>query len=337
MLIEIKNELKELEQIQKDISSKYPLRSRFELKYPIFSSIGYFFKKDSKINDEYFKTLTPSQRKDFWDYVWGLMKEAWNRQLSSNNEIIKMMEALKKNHPDEKIYLEFAAFYDMLKNKPSEENKCQILREILNIPKPVIDYWMTCPRYNGLFEFYSTVIRMIDEPVDKQRRKIAPMLKELTESNKNELDKMVQEEVDTFIKKAWGVFPASPQVPNIGSQDYYRIKLFSECMQSPEKKDAIKKALQESIMMRKAIFSVIIGDQYGNVEYVKKIANGIDYDNFDQYWSLLEEKSEELVESLFSNEIRKKLEEAPGAASRKMMAQCYLECFFTPYLVLDNQ
>ena len=113
--------------------------------------------------------------------------------------------------------------------------------------------------------------------------------------------------------------------------------MFSECMQSPEKKDAIKKALQESIMMRKAIFSVIIGDQYGNVEYVKKIANGIDYDNFDQYWSLLEEKSEELVESLFSNEIRKKLEEAPGAASRKMMAQCYLECFFTPYLVLDNQ
>lgn len=169
LVTEIKQELKELERIQKDISSKFPLRNRFELKYPIFSSIGSFFKKDCKSYDEYFKTLTPSQRKDFWDCVGFLMKESWKRQLSTNNEIIEMMEALKKNHPDEKIYLEFVTFYDRLKNNPSDSvaNEFQMLKEKLSIPDPVIDYWMTCPRYNGLFEFYSAVIRIIDEPVDK--------------------------------------------------------------------------------------------------------------------------------------------------------------------------
>ena len=332
LVTEIKQELKELERIQKDISSKFPLRSRFELKYPIFSSIDSFFKKDCKNYDEYFKTLAPSLREDFWDYVGLLMKEAWNRQLSSNNEIIEMMEALKRDSSDDETYLAFIKFYDGLKNNPfdSEENKRQMLREKINIPAPVVDYWMTYPRYQGLFEFYSTVIRIIDNPVDKQRRKIVPLLKELTVSNKNESDRMVQEEVDAFIKEAWGVFPVPPQVPNAETSHYSIIKLFSESMQSPQKREDIKKALQKSKLMRKGVVSLIIGTRYGNHKNIDKIVEKFDYDNFDRYWADLQEISKGLTEEIFPGD-----KSSPSKA-QATMGKCYLECFFTPYLVLDN-
>ena len=340
LVTEIKGGLKEFEQMQKDISLKFPLMKTFELKERIFSALDSYFKKDSKDYDVYIKTLTPSQLKEFSEYQRLLGKETWDRQTSNSNEINEMVGDLKKYRSNEKIYLAFVSFYNELLGKPSEAeiNKCQMLKEKINVPEPVIDYWMTYPKYQGLFDYYSSVLKIINYPSEQQAMKIRLSLSELLTYNKSESDKKIQKETDDFIQKSQETL-STPNIaiPNIGSQDYYRIKLFSECMQSPEKKDAIKKVLQESIMMRKAIFSVIIGDQYGNVGYVKKIADKIDYDNFDNYWAVLQEESKHITESLFSEEIRKRYEESPKALSNKIIAKCFLECFFTPYLVLDNQ
>lgn len=161
------------------------------------------------------------------------------------------------------------------------------------------------------------------------------MLKELTASNKNESNRMVQEEVDAFIKKAWGVFPASPQVPNAGISHYFIIKFFSESMQSPQKREDIKKALQESKMMRKGVVSLIIGTRYGNHKNIDKIVEKFDYDNFDRYWTDLQEISIGLTEEIFPGD-KQRMEGSPTAKAQETMGKCYLECFFTPYLVLDN-
>jgi hypothetical protein len=337
LVSEIKQELKELERTQKVISEKFPLKNKFEIKEVIYSELVSFFKKDNHTFDEYFKSLTSNQREDFWEYLGILGKETWYKQISNSNEIIEMMEALKKNPPDKEWCLRFMKWYDSNKEKPadSEINKCKMLREKLNVPEPVIDYLTTSTRYHGLFEFYSTVIRIIDDPVDKQRRKIIPLLKELTVSNKNESDKMIQKETEDFIKNSWKVFPVSIQVPNIGTRDYYIIKLFSDCMQLSQKKEVIEKVLQESKLMRKAIITLIIGARYGNRKNIEKNAEGLDYDNFGKYWLNLQEISKGLTDEIFPGD-KQRMEGLPTAATQATMGKCYLECFFTPYLVLDN-
>ena len=154
LVAEITKELKGFEQTQKDVSAKFPFKKKVELKARIFSEMGYFFRKDRPDYDDYIKALTSSQRKDLYEYRRLLGKAVWYRQTSISNEMIEMMKTIEKYRSEDKMYLTLASFNKDLFGQPSESeiNECRTLREKLGVPEPIVDYLMTYPKYQSLFD-----------------------------------------------------------------------------------------------------------------------------------------------------------------------------------------
>lgn len=336
LITEIKKELTELKQIQENISSKIPaaLLEKFELKERIFAQFGDYFKEPKRYN-EYIHTLTPGQRKDFSAYKELLFKELASKEMLSN-DIRDMLGILKKHAPDEKKYSQIVEFYDRVKIKPSglEMNKCKMLQAKLKIPDDFVDFLIQSAKFQGAYRFYFIVLSAIKEPVEQKKTKIKQLMAKLYEDNKNEVNIEKRNNVEAFYK---ATVPLLWEERKKGPDYYYRIKLFSDCMQPPQGQD-IKKVLQDSKLMREAVVSLMIGDGSRDVSiYVKEYNQRLNYDNFEAYWVTLQEISKNLTKQIFPRMTMLDKYSPEEKQAGKLNAQCYLECFFTPYLDLNNK
>ncbi len=331
---EIEKKIEDYKQTREKIHSKFPSRllTKFEMKERIYAMFGDFFRDPKKYNS-FSRSLTKDQHKEFRSFRELFGKKILYKAFSAS-EIVQMMKILKADFPDGKNISALTRLYTMFTVKPSgsDINKCKELQKKLNITEDFIDY-LKCTRFQDLYQFYYAIIRTENYPLRMKKREITRLLNKLLQSSKNDGNRDVQKEMDSYYRNSLKVFGETPQRRAMAFRYYYCLKLFSDSVQDPQKSKTIKKVLQESKLMRKAVLSLLIAGPWCNrhmTHYVKKYDQKLDYNNFDKYWPVLQEMSKTLIQEVFRRMKKEYLEKCPVAVRKdsELAGQCFIECFF---------
>ena len=298
---EIKNKLQLLMEAKRLLLEDIPHIEKYKLNREIFSDLSNHFRNVDLLNN-YVKTLSKEEMNKFRIVEQLSAKEGIKDSLEQP-DVKEIFKIVKNKYWDDKTHEQLINCFKMsleLEYTKEDKLKHEALINDLKISAKILDYLKIRSRFDGSYNFYDMTLRMFNFTIREKSDEMYRLLNELKNSKTGESDKKVQKEIEDFIKKSQGALSTpSVVIPNIGTRNYLYIKYFAECMQSTEKKDAIKKVLQGSKLMREAVISVVLGSLDSNAKETEMIvgAGKLDYDNFDSYWSRLEEISKGLTEN----------------------------------------
>jgi DNA-binding transcriptional regulator GbsR (MarR family) len=325
----------------KGLEEKYPSLHVYRLKGNYYGVFADYFKVTNEYNT-YLRSLNQVQQKDFLEYTELLLKRS-TKDFYPNNSLKEITELLKENCSQNERLLTFLKHYNWESEQFTliEEQRLDVLKKQIKQPL-FMDSFIVHINFLGLFNFYSTALFTIEEPMTPVERQIKSLTATLYKINERESDLNKKNEVTNFIKDIYNQLPMpSDNLARTPLRYYYRLKLFENCLSDLKSKGIIKEQLKKHIALRKAVIPLFVRHQAtrGDIDrFVKKYESQLDYNDFDKYWEALEKISQNLVQDLFTSIGEPKLEQytSEQIANSKLAAQYYVECFFTPYLDLNK-
>jgi hypothetical protein len=324
----------------KRLEEKYPNLHVYRLKGAYYGVFADYFKVTSEYNT-YIRSLSQVQQKDFLEYEKLLLKRS-TKDFCPDNSLKKITELLKENCSQNERALTFLK-YDNWKSAQLtllEEQRLDALEKQIKQP-PFMDSFIVHVNFVGLFNFYDAALSVIEKPMRPVRRQIESLRTALYKINERESDLNKKKKVIDFIEDINNQLPSN-NLARKPLEYYYRLKLFETCLSDPEFKKIIKEQLKKHIALRKAVIPLFFrkNARRGDIDrFVKKYESQLDYNDFDKYWQALGKISKNLIPDLFTSLGRPnlKLYTSEQIENSKLAGQCYIECFFTPHLYLNNK
>jgi len=324
----------------KKLEGKYPNLHVYRLKGNNYGEFANYFRVNKEYTT-YLHSLNQVQQRDFLEYD-KLLQRRSIKDFYSKNSFKEITELLKENFPQNKELLTFLKYFDLEKMQLTsvEEQRLDDLEKQIKQP-PFMDSFIVHVNFVGLFNFYDTAILVIEEPMTPVRRQITSLMNTLYEINEKQSDLNKKNEITSFVTYVYNQLP-SRNLDRKPLYYYYRLKLFESCLSDPKSKEIIKEQLKKHIALRKAVIPLFIRTDATRRDidrFVKEYESQLDYNDFDKYWPALEKISKNLIPDLFTSLGRPNLQlyTAEQIENSKLAARCYLECFFTPNLDLNNK
>ncbi|OGV35484.1 MAG: hypothetical protein A2020_02405 [Lentisphaerae bacterium GWF2_45_14] len=349
----IKTKIGKFEKIKESTQREYGtvFIKKIILKTSFYARFADCFRPDTKIFDNYARSLKSDMQREYREYYVLKLRKQFEEQLRTKELVQAMTLGGVKKEDLEKQSSLFSRLLAPLSeteitrlNALASELKNSYPERQLAGEDGVFLYY----KFEFLFQMNCTMLEQIFEKENKLATELTYSINELKAerkqltSNKEEAGK-----IDSFIKtippiskhRLSGLSHAeiSPEISH-----YYRIKAFQDNMDDPESKEVIKEQLKKHIALRKAIIPLFVRNEAtrGDIDrFVEKYESQLDYNDFDKYWPALEKISKNLIPDLFTSLGRPNLQlyTAEQIENSKLAARCYLECFFTPYLDLNNK
>jgi len=345
----IKTKIDEFEKIKESTQREYGsvFIKKIILKTSFYGRFTDFFRKYFKANGNYIRSLKIKidMQKEYKEYSILKLREQIEEQLK-NKEVVQAMTLTGLKREDLEKQRSYFSKIMALSLETEITRLNALASEWKNLyPKSQLaleDGTFLFYKFQFMYQVYSTMRYRIFEKENKLATELINSINKLRAkrqqitSNKEEAEK-----IDSFIKT---IPPISrPRTKGLSNavikpeiRHYFRIKTFQDSMDNPEYKKIIKEQLKKHIALRKAIIPLFVKHQAtrGDIDrFVKKYESQLDYNDFDKYWQALEKISKNLIQDLFASIGEPKLQQYTSEQidNSKLAAQCYLECFFTPW------